>query len=79
MTETEHLPGPPPDPERLRRNAALYRFDPVLEKACALFDTDVAAWLALPPVVQDASGMYLDSRAAYRRAVAAGAIQQEDQ
>ncbi len=70
---------PPPNNNlgRLARNAELYRYDATLEKAADLFDTDVAAWQALPVIVQDRSGMYRDARDAYRRAVAAGAIKEE--
>jgi len=74
---TEHLPDPPPNLGRLARNARLYRYDPVLEKAADLFDADPGAWLKLPVELQDLSGIYRDARDAHRRAVQAGAIQED--
>ena len=59
---------------RLEINARLFHYDADLERAADLFDTDPIAWTQLPVIVQDRSGQYRDSRAAYRRAVAAGAV-----
>ena len=59
---------------RLEGNARLFRYDADLERAADLFDSDVDAWSRLPVIVQDRSGLYRDARAAYRRAVEAGAV-----
>ncbi len=74
---TELTPEPTPNLGRLARNTKLYRFDPVLEKAADLFDADPGAWLKLPVDLQDRSGIYRDARDTYRRAVQAGAIQED--
>ena len=59
---------------KLELGARSFRYDPHLERLADLFDSDVAEWQKLPILLQDRSGQYRDSRAAYRRAVEAGAI-----
>ena len=59
---------------KLELNAKMFEFNAHLEKLADLFDSDVEAWQRLPVLLQDRSGQYRDSRAAYRRAVEAGAI-----
>jgi len=63
-----------PAAARLEIAARSYRFDATLDAAADLFDRDPQAWLRLPVVLQDRSGIYRDFRESYRRAVAAGAI-----
>jgi len=59
---------------KLELNARLFQYDKTLDDAANLFDADPIAWSKLPVLLQDRSGMYRDARAAYRRAVAAGAV-----
>jgi len=70
-------PLPPPGHAKLLLNARGYRFDPVLDRAADLFDSDPEAWQRLPVQVQDRSGIYRDLRETHRRAVAAGVITEE--
>lgn len=70
-------PSPDSRMARLEINARLFAYDPVLEAAANLFDQDPAAWQKLPILLQDRSGHYRDARAAYRRAVEAGAIEDD--
>ncbi len=71
--------GEPMDSQRARLEMAarLYRHDPLLEKWADMFTTDVEAWQKLSVLQQDRSGQYIDARAAYRRAVEAGAIEDD--
>ncbi len=72
-------PSPDSDRARLEGNARLFHFDADLEHVADLMDAgDVDAWTKLPLIVQDRGGLYADARAAYRRAVAAGAIPPDD-
>lgn len=59
---------------KLELAARHYQYDETLEKAANLFDTDPQAWLKLPVILQDRSGLYRDARADYRRAVKAGVV-----
>jgi len=59
---------------KLELGARAFRYDPLLEKWADLFSTDVEAWQKLSVLQQDRSGAYIDARAAYRRAVSAGAV-----
>lgn len=59
---------------KLEMNARWFSFNPTLDKAADLFDSDPQAWAQLPVIVQDHSGLYRDQREQYRNAVAAGAI-----
>lgn len=59
---------------KLELAARHYQYDETLEKAADLYDSDPAAWQRLPVILQDRSGLYRDFRAAYYRAVAAGAV-----
>ena len=59
---------------KLELNAKLFEYSQTLEDAANLYDSDPIAWLRLPVLLQDRSGMYRDARSAYRKAVQAGAI-----
>lgn len=74
---------PARDPETLSQptlaqlagNAKGYQYDPVLEPiADAMDHGDYNTWSRVHPLLQDRASMYRDFRAAYRTAVAAGAI-----
>ncbi len=65
------------DPGRLELNARGYKFDPVLDRAADLFDSDLEAWKQLPVHVQDLAGIYADLREHHRRAVHAGVIEED--
>ncbi len=62
------------DPGRLELNACGYRYDPTLEQAADLFDSDPQEWAKLPVVLQNHADVYRDMRASYRAAVEAGVI-----
>ena len=70
-TEEERLDS---EMAKLALNAELYRFDPHLDHVADLMDAGDAAWTKLPPIAQDRGSLYTDARAAYRRAVRAGAV-----
>ena len=57
---------------RLEVNARAHRHDPVLERACELFDTDRAAFDRLPLSVKSQADIYRDFRQYHRDAEAAG-------
>ena len=59
---------------RLEGNAKLYHYDADLEPVADLMVAGDAAWTKLPLIVQDRGSLYADARAAYRRAVRAGAV-----
>lgn len=56
----------------LEVNARSHRHDPILERACELWDTDRAAFDRLPPSVKSQHDIYRDLRQYHRDAVAAG-------
>ncbi len=57
---------------RLEANGRSHRPDPVLERACELWDTDRAAFDRLPRSVKSQADIYRDLRQYHRDAVAAG-------
>lgn len=59
---------------RLAANARLYKYDPVLDRAADLYESDREAWHRLPLVLRDQSNIQLDLRRYYRAAVEAGVI-----
>ena len=59
---------------RLEANGRHHQPDPLLERACELWDTDRAAFDRLPRQVRAQHDIYRDLRQAHRDAVAAGAI-----
>ncbi|MDQ3477408.1 MAG: hypothetical protein M3492_14070 [Actinomycetota bacterium] len=72
--------GGPTEASRLAKlelNSRLHEYNEHLERLADLYDSDVSEWQKLPILLQDRSGQYRDSRAAYRRAVAAGAIRDD--
>jgi ferric-dicitrate binding protein FerR (iron transport regulator) len=56
----------------LEINARHHRHDPVLERACELWDTDRAAFDRLPASVKSQADVYRDLRQYRRDAVEAG-------
>ncbi len=60
------------DRARLEVNARHHRHDPILERACDLFDTDRAAFDRLPASVKARADIYRDFRQYRRDAIAAG-------
>jgi hypothetical protein len=59
---------------RLELNGKSHRHDPVLERACELWDTDRAAFDRLPLSVRSQADIYRDFRQYHRDAVKAGVI-----
>lgn len=59
---------------RLELSGKSHRHDPVLERACELFDTDRAAFDRLPQSVKSQADIYRDFRQYHRDAIAAGVI-----
>ena len=55
-----------------------FRIDPDLERVCELWDTDRAAFHALPHALKAQHDVYRDFRESHRRAVAAGVIPAPD-
>lgn len=68
---TEHLDD---HTARLLINARGFTYDAGLDRAADLFETDRAAWNALPQRVQSIATSYRDMREHYRAAVGAGVI-----
>ena len=74
---------PPIDPvdeyaaARLEQNAKHYKNDPQLDRVLALFETDRAAFEALPAQLKSHAGVYVDLREHHRDAVAAGVIKDD--
>jgi len=68
--------GEPLDSQRakLAMNARMFRYNKTLDQAADLFTSDPLAWQQLPLLVRDQSGIYMDARDQYRKAVAAGAV-----
>lgn len=60
------------DRARLEINARSHHPDPILERACELWDTDRAAFDRLPRSVKAQADIYRDFREAHRQAVEAG-------
>ncbi len=58
----------------LQIKARHHRHDPVLERACELWDTDRAAFNRLPRSIKSQADIYRDMRQDYRDAVAAGVV-----
>lgn len=63
---------------RLAANARGYRRDEQLERALALRDSDPAKYAELPWGMQSAAECYADFRAHHDRAIAAGAINNQE-
>ncbi len=59
---------------KLALNARMFRYNKTLDQAADLFTSDPLAWQQLPLLVRDQSGIYMDARDQYRKAVAAGAV-----
>lgn len=62
---------------KLALNARMFRYNKTLDQAADLFTSDPLAWQQLPLLVRDQSGMYMDARDQYRKAVAAGAVEDD--
>lgn len=60
------------DLARLEMNARYHRHNPILERACELWDTDREAFNRLPQSVKAEMSIYRDFRQYYRDAKAAG-------
>lgn len=59
---------------RLELNGRSHRHDPMLERACELWDTDRAAFDRLPQSVKSQADIYRDFRQYHRDAVDAGVL-----
>jgi hypothetical protein len=71
------LPRDENDRARLEINARAYRYDPVLDRAADLIDSDREAWNRLPASLQSQSVIHRDFRNYYRDAVAAGVVRDD--